>query len=65
MTVAGPLYVHIMLSRQTVNYEGVPGGGGAPILGHGDDPIFEIVDPIGSLFYASSQTDWHAHSAEK
>ncbi len=31
----------------------------------GDDPVFEIFYPIGSLFYASSRSDWPPLSAEK
>ncbi len=43
---------------------------GTPILGHGrrfcsDDVCFENFNPIGSLFYASSQSEWPPISAEK
>ncbi len=32
---------------------------------HGDDPLFKIFNPIGSLFYASRQSDWPPLSAER
>ncbi len=39
------------------------GGGGTPILGLGRGsavmtPVFEIFNPIGSIFYNSTQSDW-------
>ncbi len=47
-----------------------PGGGVLPYLGmvgrfRGDDPVFGISNPIGSLFYTSAQSDWPPLSAEK
>ncbi len=46
------------------------GGGGTHILGHGRGsavmtPVFEIFDPIWSIFYTSTQSDWPPFSAEK
>ncbi len=48
------------------------GGDGTPILGLGmvgrlwaDDPHFEVFNPTGSHFYASSNSDWPSLSAEK
>ncbi len=46
------------------------GGGGLTYLGmverfRGDDPVFGIINPIGSIFYTSTQSDWPPFSAEK
>ncbi len=43
---------------------------GTPILGHGREvqqwwPLFWVFNPIGSLFYTPTQSDWPPLSAEK